>query len=328
MAMLQLAAFARVYETGDNEFSQFIHERVSLGQRHSHYEQSTFSVFWYRAQPEIGSGVCFLVHVNAALMAVVQRNGMSIVEPCSYHAREIKKLHTRAIMAVPLDKTWHYQFASVLPTRMEMIWTVQPARSAPSIKELINRTVADTPVYYPWLFGQRRSPGEVSKNHDPVRDWLENTSQQCFKTLSVHDREQQDGARGTDAFFLKNWIREWELTVNPNDSYEAVHKRNIFIVDKENNERALYIRVIVVLQGYIKTRQLNIPDLGGMGRMWESVPAGRIEWWTTLAITKATRELDQRDMSPAEEEWRQLMEYFAHDDCSRLVVLTTTGSYE
>lgn len=35
------------------------------------------------------------------------------------------------------------------------------------------------------------------------------------------------------AFFIRNWIREWELTVNPND---------------------FYIRVIVVLQGYTKTR--------------------------------------------------------------------------
>lgn len=41
----------------------------------------------------------------------------------------------------------------------------------------------------------------------------------------------------------------------------------------------------------------------------------------------ATRELDRTDMSPAEEEWRQLMEYFAHDDCGRLVVLITTGIY-
>ncbi|GAT25513.1 bicyclomycin resistance protein [Aspergillus luchuensis] len=75
MAMLQLAAFAKVYETGDNEYNQFIYERVSLGQRHSHYEQSTLSAIWCATHLEESSRVCFLVHVNAALMAVVQRNG-------------------------------------------------------------------------------------------------------------------------------------------------------------------------------------------------------------------------------------------------------------
>ena len=54
--------------------------------------------------------------------------------------------------------------------------------------------------------------------------------------------------------------------------------------------------------GIYKEPLIEYPDLGGMGKIWESVPA--------------------------EEEWRQLMEYFAHDDCGRLVVLTTTGSYK
>lgn len=121
-----------------------------------------------------------------------------VIGSSTHIVRGIINLHTRAIMAVSHDRNWHYRFASLLPTRMEMIWTVQPARSAPSVKELINRTVADTPVYYPWLLGRRRSPGEVSKNHDPVGDWLENTSQQCFENLSVYEREQQDGPRGTD----------------------------------------------------------------------------------------------------------------------------------
>lgn len=79
---------------------------------------------------------------------------------------------------------------------------------------------------------------------------------------------------------LRNWTRKWELTVDPNDPH---------------------IRAIVVLQRYIRTRQLNIliwEEWVGCGNQPQQFYPQNVERWETLAIAKATRELDRIAMGP------------------------------
>ncbi|OJI86165.1 hypothetical protein ASPTUDRAFT_187572 [Aspergillus tubingensis CBS 134.48] len=91
--------------------------------------------------------------------------------------------------------------------------------------------------------------------------------------------------RGANCIFvevslLRNWTRKWELTVDPNDPH---------------------IRAIVVLQRYIRTRQLNIliwEEWVGCGNQPQQFYPQNVERWETLAIAKATRELDRIAMGP------------------------------